>query len=150
MSAQSTTTQIIPAGGWKAAMVRLDFDSGPELHEVDLVCWKLQEDGRVDGQVVAPGSNCVIPCHTVFSETEGTDEPTDFAGYVDTWHTAEIHREWARRLYDDWRAREAADLALLDAGWQIREDRRGVHYVSPDGREMKRRGALDELGEAAA
>lgn len=153
--AEMKVKQVIPADGWRAALVRLDFENGPELYEAELVCWAVLDDGSgagdIHGHVVAPGSNCVVPCTSVFHETEETDEPTQFAGYLPPSKSAVVHKEWARELYDRWRRDEEEDLELLDAGWHITGGASRPRYTSPDGREYRRKHeALEAMRGAPA
>lgn len=143
-------SQIMPPTGWGVALVRCSFDRGMMLYYEPLVGWALTEDSdgdaSVEGVIVCPGHNFTITCQRTGYETSEEDEgPTYFCGYLRPGQQVGDYDEEAERLYERWYAREAEDRRLLEAGWRISHDGRFKHYVSPDGREMKRHEALKEL-----
>jgi hypothetical protein len=146
----SKLLQVIPADGWRAALVECDYDDGPRLFDEPLVGWTLIEDGAGDrtleGMLLAPGLDYVVPTYSVFSETNEWDRPTKFLGYLKPGEDLERYQEEAERSYVGWRAAEEKNLMLLEAGWVEHAGRSwGRRWESPDGRAMNRRQALEEM-----
>ena len=144
--------QIMPADGWRAALVQLDFDtSSPHPVGEELVGWALIEDNEgktsIEGLVRLPSAgHLVVPCYLVRSETREDDVPMDFVGYLKEGEALSRYREEGDALYARWRKNEEPIRTLLEAGWILHEDRSyGRRWESPDGREMDIRKALAEL-----
>lgn len=152
MATEPMILQIMPAGGWRAAFVRMDFEFGrPEVVGEELVGWALlQERGEepsVEGLVRLPGAEQqIVPCYQVWSGTVEDEVPERFLGYLKPGEDLSRYQEDAARLYASWRKDEEPTRALLDAGWALHESfDRAPFWTSPDGREMNREDALAEL-----
>lgn len=143
-------SQIAPAEGWSAAVIRLDRGEGMTLHTLPLVCWALTgvpPNRAVEGLLIPPGSGEAVPARELYHQTwdlyseEWDIRPTMFVGYVGPGQSADGHRLWALTLYEQWVAERERDDALQKIGFEIA----GALVTAPDGRRMDREQALEEI-----